>query len=225
MREPRPAPAVSRRERKKREARRRIYEAALALFVEQGYDATTVDQIAERADVAKGTVFNYFPRKTSFLAALTEHWTISLLEEQGSLESWRGTAREKLTRLFVFLSDLGVRNPELARLAFFESLRYIHAVVADKRAEEEPVRRLQAMTRFLLEQGRVSGEVRRDVDVVGAAGLVEAAFHRTLADWLAVGGSRAVLHRALAAKLDMVFNGIAAVPAAVPRRRGKGKGA
>jgi AcrR family transcriptional regulator len=223
MREPQAPSVPSRRERKKREARRRIYEAALALFVEQGFDATTVDQIAERADVAKGTVFNYFPRKTSFLAALAEHWTISLLEERGPLEAWRGTTREKLTRLFVFLSDLGARNPELARLAFFESLRYIHAVVTDRRAEEEPVRRLQGMTRFLLEQGRASGELRSDVDVVGAAGLVEAAFHRTLADWLARGGSRAELRRALAAKFDIVFDGIAAGVAALPRRRGRGK--
>jgi TetR/AcrR family transcriptional regulator, cholesterol catabolism regulator len=218
-------PRSSRRERKKREARRRIYDAAFALFVEQGYDATTVDQIAERADVAKGTVFNYFPRKMSFLAALAEHWTISLLEELGPVESWVGTTREKLTRVFVFLADLGARNPELARLAFFESLRYMHAVVADKRAAEEPVRRLQAMTRFVLEQGRAAGEIRGDVDVEGAAALIEMAFHRTLADWLSVGGSRAGLHRELTAKFDIVFNGIARPAAATLRRRGKGTGA
>jgi len=221
MAEPPSSPA--RRERKKRDARRRIYEAAFGLFLEQGYDATTVDQIAERADVAKGTVFNYFPRKTSFLAALAEHWTISLTEELGPVESWDGTTREKLTRAFVFLADLGARNPELARLAFFESLRYMHAVVADQRAAEEPVRRLQAMTRFLLEQGRAAGEIRGDVDVEGAAALIEAAFHRTLADWLAVGGSRAGLHRELTTKFDIVFNGIARPAGPKPRRRGKGR--
>ncbi len=221
MAEPPISPA--RRERKKREARHRIYDAAFALFIEQGYDATTVDQIAERADVAKGTVFNYFPRKTSFLAALAEHWTISLTEELGPVESWGGTTREKLTRVFMFLADLGARNPELARLAFFESLRYMHAVVTDQRAEEEPVRRLQAMTRFLLEQGQAVGEVRRDVDVVAAAALVEAAFHRTLAHWLSARGTRAALHRELTTKFDIVFNGIARPAGRTPRRRGKGK--
>jgi AcrR family transcriptional regulator len=218
-----PAVPPARRERKKREARRRIYEAAFALFVEQGYDTTTVDQIAERADVAKGTVFNYFPRKTSFLAALAEHWTISLLEDLGPVESWVGTARDKLTRVFVFLADLGARNPELARLAFFESLRYMHAVVTDQRAEEEPVRRLQAMTRFLLEQGRATGEIRPATDIAAAAALVEAAFHRTLADWLTVGGSRAALRRELTAKFDIVFNGIARPAGTTPRRSRKGK--
>jgi AcrR family transcriptional regulator len=218
-----PAVAPARRERKKREARRRIYEAAFALFVEQGYDATTVDQIAERADVAKGTVFNYFPRKTSFLAALAEHWTITLLEDLGPVEGWGGDTREKLTRVFVFLADLGARNPELARLAFFESLRYMHAVVTDQRAEEEPVRRLQGMTRFLLEQGQADGEIRPDVDVVAAAALVESAFHRTLAHWLSTGGSRAALHRELTKKFDIVFNGIARVAGPAPRLRGKGR--
>jgi AcrR family transcriptional regulator len=215
--------APPRRERKKREVRRRIYEAAFGLFVEQGYDATTVDQIAERADVAKGTVFNYFPRKTSFLAALAEHWTISLLEELGPVESWTGSTREKLNRVFDFLSDLGARNPDLARLAFFESLRYMHAVVSDQRAEEEPVRRFQAMTRFLLEQGRKAGEIRDGVDLAAASALVESAFHRTLADWLSAGGSRAALHRELTAKFDIVFNGIARSVRAAPRRSRKGR--
>ena len=54
---------LGRRERKKLETRQRISTAAFALFVERGYEATTVEAIAERADVAKGTVFNYFPQK------------------------------------------------------------------------------------------------------------------------------------------------------------------
>jgi hypothetical protein len=138
------------------------------------------------------------------------------------VESWTGSTREKLTRVFDFLADLGARNPELARLAFFESLRYMHAVVTDQRAEEEPVRRFQAIARFLLEQGRTAGEIRRDVDLAAAVALVESAFHRTLAEWLSLGGSRAAIHRELAAKFDIVFNGIARTAGTAPRRRGKG---
>ena len=51
------------REVGKIERRDRLYEAALALFREQGYEATTVDQITRQAGVAKGTFFNYFPTK------------------------------------------------------------------------------------------------------------------------------------------------------------------
>ncbi len=57
----------SRRERKKRETRRRIVAEATRLFTERGFDAPTVDEIAVAADVAKGTIYNYFGSKEAIL--------------------------------------------------------------------------------------------------------------------------------------------------------------
>jgi AcrR family transcriptional regulator len=51
------------RERKKAETRRRLQEQALRLFVERGYAATTVEQIASAAGVSHMTFFRYFPTK------------------------------------------------------------------------------------------------------------------------------------------------------------------
>ncbi|MFJ4468871.1 TetR/AcrR family transcriptional regulator [Streptomyces sp. NPDC089424] len=51
------------RERKKLQTRDAIRRAAHALVEEQGYDATTVEQIADRAEVSPSTVFRYFPAK------------------------------------------------------------------------------------------------------------------------------------------------------------------
>jgi AcrR family transcriptional regulator len=62
-------------------ARQRLVLAAVDLFTEQGYDATTVAQIAERAGVTKSTFFRYFPDKRELLVAGQE--TLSRLMTEG----------------------------------------------------------------------------------------------------------------------------------------------
>ena len=66
-------------------ARERLVVAAVDLFTEQGYDATTVAEIAERAGVTKSTLFRYFPDKREILVAGQE--TLSRLMSEGIAEA------------------------------------------------------------------------------------------------------------------------------------------
>jgi AcrR family transcriptional regulator len=61
--EPSSRPTVGLRERKKARTRAAISAHALRLFRDQGYDATTVQQIIEEAEVSESTFFRYFPTK------------------------------------------------------------------------------------------------------------------------------------------------------------------
>jgi AcrR family transcriptional regulator len=54
---------IGRRERKKLRTRALIQKEALRLFLEKGFEATTIREIAEAADIATSTFFNYFPTK------------------------------------------------------------------------------------------------------------------------------------------------------------------
>ncbi len=60
-------PGAGRRQRRREETRDRIYQAALRLLAERGYNATTIEAITEAADVGKGTFFNYFESKDHVL--------------------------------------------------------------------------------------------------------------------------------------------------------------
>lgn len=53
--------------------RRKLFEAAVTLIAEQGFSSTTVDEIAERAGVAKGTVYYNFASKTVLFEELLRH--------------------------------------------------------------------------------------------------------------------------------------------------------
>ena len=71
MSAPLPAAAVpAKRSRRKQARPAELLEAALALFVEKGYAATRVEEVAARAGVSKGTLFLYFPSKEELFKAV-----------------------------------------------------------------------------------------------------------------------------------------------------------
>lgn len=66
------APDISRQVRKTRATRKRLLRAASALFAEKGIDLTTIDDITQRADLAKGTFYYHFNDKNEVIAELIE---------------------------------------------------------------------------------------------------------------------------------------------------------
>src|SRR5690348_10045964 len=62
--------SASRRERKRVETQQKLIGAAISLISEKGLFDVKVEEITERADVGKGTFFNYFPTKEHLLASL-----------------------------------------------------------------------------------------------------------------------------------------------------------
>ena len=218
---------AGRRERKKLDTRRRILRAAFELFQEKGFDATTVEEISERADVGKGTVFNYFPQKAAFLVAAYQGWLDLIREDLGPPDSWKGPARTQLERVFSHLADLSVKHRVLARQVIFENMRQAHLRMTRDTEEgrgaglegssnqgevpgdPEAVRLLEDMTRDVVRRGKAAAEIRPEMDDDQAASLLAAAAFHTLLRGLMRDSSASEIKSSLASKLDIIFTGLA----------------
>ncbi|MBG0828164.1 TetR/AcrR family transcriptional regulator [Planomonospora sp. ID67723] len=146
--------------------RLKVFAAAAELIAEQGYAATTVDAIAERAGVAKGTVFYNFGTKEALFGGLLEHG-IGLLS--GAL-SGAATGESALDAL---------DSVVMAQLRFFEEYgAFARVLLAEMwhAAWQEAVARLRAdalgVYADVLRRAVAEGTVRDDLDVETAATAV-----------------------------------------------------
>jgi TetR/AcrR family transcriptional regulator len=89
--------APHKRERRKQDRPGELLEAALDLFVEKGYAATRVEEVAARAGVSKGTLFLYFPSKEDLFKAVVRASVVEPVT-QGAAEvaNFQGTCGELL---------------------------------------------------------------------------------------------------------------------------------
>ena len=133
--------AAGRRAQQRERMRERLLAAALELFEAQGYDATTIDQIAEQADVARQTVLNHYPAKKDFVAA----WGAARRSQLAPLaETPAESVGAGLHRIMDTLAEINVRENTLTR-----QLR-------EQRIVPQPIP--EAMLRVLRE-GRGRGEL------------------------------------------------------------------
>src|SRR5690348_1867312 len=117
-------PAEGLRERKKRLMRQQLSDTATAMFLERGFDAVRVAEVAEACGVSEKTVFNYFPTKESLV--------LDRLET--TLESLR-----------TGLAAPGV-PPVQAALAILD--RELSGMTAWLAVQDDPGRAVRAMQRF-----------------------------------------------------------------------------
>jgi AcrR family transcriptional regulator len=174
-------------------------EAALRLFAEHGYDATTVKDITSAADVAKGTFFNYFETKEAILPAIAarrlEQLEEALAPEQGAPTSPVG--RVKLALRLVAESPLCQK--ELAEQLFTAMMHH---------REMGPGQALRDLLAEQVRQAQASGEIRSGLDPVYLGGLIRALFFQRLVMWHH-GHRPAPLRELIDSSVDLLMEGAA----------------
>lgn len=76
---------MGRREEKKVEKRQRIEKIALHLFLEQGFDRASIEQVISGADIARGTFYLYYSDKLALFQALQGRWVTPLVTALGNV--------------------------------------------------------------------------------------------------------------------------------------------
>jgi AcrR family transcriptional regulator len=99
------------RERKKIETLHRLQEEALRLFDEQGYDATTIEQIAEAAGVSPSTFYRYFPTKEDVVVQDEyDPLIVNVFESQSESDAPLDALRAVLRVLFAEFTDADIER-------------------------------------------------------------------------------------------------------------------
>jgi AcrR family transcriptional regulator len=151
----------TRRQRRRIEVRERILEAALSLCETQGYEATTVTEIARRADIAYGTFFNHFPSKLELLRAISDRALQDLFENVEEVRKQPGSFADHLIALFESSAQRAeAKGPRMRELTgAMMALAFPETAGSDDR-------RIRLAFRSILEDGLAAGEIVDDLDTL-----------------------------------------------------------
>ena len=199
------------RRRRKAERPQEILEAAFAEFSRNGYASTTLEQIAERAGVTKGTIYVYFENKEHLFISMVREFTKAATETvHGLFETHDGSTADLLRAQFSYIYQHIVedkRRREVVRMLIAEAPRF--PALAD-RYHEEILRPCLDMLRQAIQRGVDRGEIRQSA-IVDSPQVVMAPI--ALVDlWMMMFDTRQPLDLKayFNAHLDLVLNGLLA---------------
>ena len=207
------ATAPETRRRRKAERPGEILEAAFAEFSRSGYAATTLDQVAERAGVTKGTIYVYFESKEHLFISVVREVTKATLDTVHDMfERHEGSTADLLRAQFSFIYQHIVedrRRREVVRMLIAEAPRFPE--LAD-RYYEEIHRPCLDLLKKAIQRGIDRGEIR-SCAIIDCPQVIIAPI--ALVDlWMMMFDDRQPLDLKayFKAHLDLVLNGILAKP-------------
>ena len=154
------SPPAPKRERRKEARPGELLEAALALFVEKGYAATKVDEVAARAGVSKGTLFLYFPSKEELFKAVVRESIVGRFGEwEQELAQFQGSTADMLRYSYItWWENIGsTRASGITKLMLSEAGNFPELTLFYQREVIEPG---QQLIRRVLQRGITRGEFR-----------------------------------------------------------------
>ncbi|HZU85997.1 MAG TPA: helix-turn-helix domain-containing protein, partial [Anaerolineaceae bacterium] len=145
---------------------------ALRLFGQYGLDGTTMEQIAEETDIAKGTLYHYFPVKEAILDAYIQQTFREKNAER--IQQLRGLADTRARMVFI-LNDL-MQGVQRQKVIFERYFIYRIQNMISLSHEENTASGFSAMGEEIIRLGQQSGELRGDLPIELLEALFEFVF-------------------------------------------------
>lgn len=150
---------LSRTEKKKIDMRNKIIDVTVRLIRAKGFDGTTMEQISEEADIAKKTLYNYYPEKeaiiSDFVRRTFEVKNKSRLPHLKTLEDTRA-------RLIYIMNNL-MDGVHAQKVIFEKYLVYVMKKVASFHPQEGVGSGLGVLIKEIIELGIREGDIRGDL--------------------------------------------------------------
>ncbi|MCI0415720.1 TetR/AcrR family transcriptional regulator [bacterium] len=168
----------SRRERKAEATRRRLYDSAIRLFQQQGYESTTVQDICNVADTAKQTFFNYFPSKEHILAAYHDELVRKILAELSELHS--ASPRKMVLSAMSIFAAAAEKSVSISRTI----LRHVFASDVLKATDQKNEAQIHSWFRSQFRDAVLRGEMLPGMNVALLTAVVMAILSSTVQEWI-----------------------------------------
>lgn len=207
---------MGRREDKKELTKQQMLTAAADLFAAKGYESTGVEDIAERANVAKGTFYYHFETKEALVVELRRSMLAGTVEQTYALLAQGHPPITVLERLLLERAAFTQKEPELAKVFFLQRIQVILFKDEDLIVHPPPLEpgakrtlRFRAVIYELVCEAQKRGHVRSDQSPAEITGMIIACFLHAQGAWLASDRSTSMVekvHRWLHALFDGVGN-------------------
>ncbi len=169
---------------RRRQSTKSVLDGALALFVTQGYDATSMDDIAARAGLTKGAVYFYFKDKLSLLYALLERTETALFDPIFErIAASNESATNRIIMLTNWFARVGAEKPELPLLHVLVSLQMHQRDNMVEARVARTYRRLHEELAKLIRDGQSSGEFSKATSAEDQAAVLAALIDGLLLEW------------------------------------------
>jgi AcrR family transcriptional regulator len=197
---------VSRTERKKEETRKRIIAAAMDLFNKQGVDQTTVEQIAEEADINKGTIYNHFSAKEDIIC---EHVQQIIREQGPEVISQLLQLPDTRSRLIAALhKSMEWMHIELNKDIYEKYYTYRMRVSAQNIRDRDLSKSsgFKDVLTAIIDRGKETGEIRRDMPSLVLAHHLET-YHCMMALYWLIMPDTFSVNKIIEENVDLFLNG------------------